>query len=107
MEEALNGADVALLLRVQRERLAPGIAAAAGDEALRQYFCDYGLTEARRKSLKPAAVIMHPGPINRGVEIADSVADCPQSLILRQVQNGMAIRAAVLSAILTNKDGCA
>lgn len=94
-DEALDGADVLMMLRLQRERMEQGLVASLDD-----YRRDYGLTEARMKRAKPDAVVMHPGPINRGVEIDDSVADGPQSLILQQVQNGVAVRIAVLEALL-------
>ena len=101
MEEGLDGADAVLLLRVQRERLASTQPETAFYESVRQYFDDYGLNESRMKRMKREVVILHPGPINRGVEIADSVADGPNSLILQQVGNGMAVRMAVLSDLLT------
>lgn len=102
IDEALAGADVAILLRIQNERLA-----ALRDEfalSPADYLTRYGLTEARQARMKPAAVIMHPGPINRGVEIADRVADSRQSLILQQVRNGMAIRKAVLTELIADAD---
>lgn len=93
MDEGLDGVDVVLLLRVQRERLSGGLAAPAA------YFADYGLTEKRLAALKKSAVVMHPGPINRGMEIADVAADGAQSRILRQVANGVVIRRAVLTRL--------
>jgi aspartate carbamoyltransferase catalytic subunit len=92
LEEAINSVDIVILLRVQRERLR-----AMPQES--DYFRNYGLTAARLAMLKKDVMILHPGPINRGVEISDSVADGPQSMILRQVTNGMAIRKAVLSRL--------
>jgi len=68
--------------------------------SLDDYHRDFGLTAGRLKRAAPDAVVMHPGPINRGVEITDEVADGPQSLILRQVSNGVAVRMAVLEALL-------
>lgn len=94
MDEGLQNADVVMLLRVQRERLRAELG--CSPEA---YFAAYGMTSARLARLKSSAVVMHPGPINRGMEIADEVADGAQSLILRQVQNGMAIRKAVLAML--------
>ena len=98
MESALRGVDAAILLRVQRERLSEK---EGGDFAqnARRYFAEYGMTRERLPLLKPSAVIMHPGPINRGIEITDEVADGPQSKILRQITNGMAIRKAVLTRL--------
>jgi len=83
------------MLRLQRERMEEGLIASLDD-----YHRDFGLTAARLKAAAPDAVVMHPGPINRGVEITDEVADGPQSLILRQVSNGVAVRMAVLEALL-------
>jgi aspartate carbamoyltransferase catalytic subunit len=94
-DEALDGADVLMMLRLQRERMEQGLVS-----SLEDYHRDYGLTEARLKRAAPDAVVMHPGPMNRGVEIDDAVADGPQSLILRQVSNGVAARMAVLEALL-------
>lgn len=94
MDEGLCGVNVAILLRVQRERLQNGF---CGSPA--EYFSAYGMTAARLSCLDSEAVIMHPGPINRGMEIADEVADGAQSRILRQVKNGMAIRKAVLARL--------
>ncbi|HZX78478.1 aspartate carbamoyltransferase catalytic subunit [Lysobacter sp.] len=95
LDEALQGVDAAMMLRLQRERMEEGLIASLDD-----YHRDYGLTAARLKRAAPDAVVMHPGPINRGVEITDEVADGPQSLILRQVSNGVAVRMAVLEALL-------
>lgn len=94
-DEMLQGADVLMMLRLQRERMEEGLIASLDD-----YHRDYGLTTARLKHAAPDAVVMHPGPINRGVEMTDEVADGPQSLVLRQVSNGVAIRMAVLEALL-------
>jgi len=95
LDAALEGADAAMMLRLQRERMEEGLIASLDD-----YHRDFGLTLARLKRAAPDAVVMHPGPINRGVEITDEVADGPQSLILRQVSNGVAVRMAVLEALL-------
>jgi aspartate carbamoyltransferase catalytic subunit len=67
---------------------------------VREYTARYGLTEARAERLKPDALIMHPGPMNRGVEVAASVADGPASLVTEQVANGVAVRMAVLYTLL-------
>jgi aspartate carbamoyltransferase catalytic subunit len=84
-----------MMLRLQRERMAEGLVSSLDD-----YHRDYGLTSPRLKRAAPDAVEMHPGPMNRGVEIDDDVADGPQSLVLRQVANGVAARMAVLEALL-------
>jgi aspartate carbamoyltransferase catalytic subunit len=94
-DEALDGVDAVMMLRLQRERMEQGMVSSLGD-----YHRDYGLTEARLARAKPDAVVMHPGPMNRGVEIDDAVADGPQSLILQQVANGVAVRMAVLEVLL-------
>ena len=91
----LQGADVVMMLRLQRERMEEGLVSSLDD-----YHRDYGLTAGKLKLAAPDAVVMHPGPINRGVEMTDEVADGPQSLVLRQVSNGVAIRMAVLEALL-------
>jgi aspartate carbamoyltransferase catalytic subunit len=95
LDAALDGVDAAMMLRLQRERMAEGLVASLDD-----YHRDYGLTAARLRRAAPDAIVMHPGPINRGVEISDEVADGPQSWILRQVANGVAVRMAVLEALL-------
>ena len=95
LDAALDGVDAAMMLRLQRERMDDGLVASLDD-----YHRDYGLTAARLRRAAPDAVVLHPGPMNRGVEITDEVADGPQSLILRQVGNGVAVRMAVLEALL-------
>ncbi|KGM54549.1 aspartate carbamoyltransferase catalytic subunit [Lysobacter daejeonensis GH1-9] len=95
LDAALEGVDVAMMLRLQRERMEEGLV-----DSLDDYHRDYGLTATRLRRAAPDAVVMHPGPMNRGVEITDEVADGPQSLILRQVSNGVAARMAVLEALL-------
>jgi aspartate carbamoyltransferase catalytic subunit len=91
VDEALRDADIIHLLRIQHERqrktMVPGIG---------EYTQLFGLNKARLAKTKPEALIMHPGPINRGVEIDSEIADCPRSLILEQVTNGLAVRMAVL-----------
>lgn len=91
MEEAVEGADVIMMLRVQRERQSE-----AFFPSQREYFDLYGLTLPKLRLTKPDAIIMHPGPMNRGVEIASDVADGPDSVILEQVSNGIAVRMSVL-----------
>ena len=95
LDAALEGVDVAMMLRLQRERMEEGLV-----DSLDDYHRDYGLTATRLRRAAPDAVVMHPGPMNRGVEITDEVADGPQSLILTQVRNGVAARMAVLEALL-------
>jgi aspartate carbamoyltransferase catalytic subunit len=91
IEAAVTGADVIMLLRIQLERME-----GAFFPSLREYFNVFGMTEARMRLAKPDVMIMHPGPMNRGVEIASEVADGPYSVILEQVANGVAVRMAVL-----------
>jgi len=95
LDVALDGVDAVMMLRLQRERMEEGLVASLDD-----YHRDYGLTVARLRRAAPDAVVLHPGPMNRGVEITDEVADGPRSLILRQVANGVAVRMAVLEALL-------
>lgn len=91
----LEGVDAAMMLRLQRERMAEGLVASLDD-----YHRDYGLNAERLRRAAPDAIVMHPGPMNRGIEITDDVADGPQSRVLRQVANGVAVRMAVLEALL-------
>ena len=91
----LEGVDAVMMLRLQRERMEEGLVA-----SLEDYHRDYGLTATRLTRAAKDAVVLHPGPINRGVEITDEVADGPQSLVLRQVSNGVAVRMAVLEMLL-------
>ena len=91
----LSGVDVVMMLRLQRERMEEGLVS-----SLEDYHRDYGLTTTRLARAAKDAVVLHPGPINRGVEITDEVADGPQSLVLRQVSNGVAVRMAVLEMLL-------
>jgi aspartate carbamoyltransferase catalytic subunit len=97
-DRALEGADVVMMLRVQLERQEASLFPSS-----REYFKRYGLTASRLARARPEAVVMHPGPMNRGVEIASDVADSPRSLILEQVSNGVAIRMAVLYLLLTGR----
>ncbi|MDB6163344.1 MAG: pyrB [Xanthomonadaceae bacterium] len=94
-DAALQGVDVVMMLRLQRERMQEGLIHSIDD-----YHRDYGLTVERLRRAAPDAVVLHPGPMNRGVEIDDEVADGPQSLIRLQVANGVAIRMAVLEELL-------
>ncbi len=91
MEEALDGADVVIMLRIQRERLEKALF-----PSVREYSQTFGLHLRTLALAKPEAIVLHPGPINRGVEIASEVADAELSRILDQVTNGVAVRMAVL-----------
>ena len=91
IDAALDGADVVMMLRVQHERM-HGLFL----PSVREYFTLYGLTVARLERAAPDVIVMHPGPMNRGVEIDSEVADGHQSVILEQVANGIAVRMAVL-----------
>jgi aspartate carbamoyltransferase catalytic subunit len=95
LEEGLRDADVVIMLRLQKERMTGALLPSE-----QEYFQTYGLTEEKLKLAKPDAIVMHPGPINRGVEISSEVADGPQSVILEQVTNGIAVRMAVMSMVL-------
>jgi aspartate carbamoyltransferase catalytic subunit len=94
-DAAIDGVDAVMMLRLQRERMEEGLV-----PSLEQYFADYGLDARRLARAAPDAIVMHPGPMNRGVEIEDAVADGPQSVILDQVASGVAVRMAVLHAVL-------
>ena len=91
VEEGIRDCDVVMTLRLQLERQTKGFL-----PSLKEYYKLFGLTPERVKLAKSDAIVMHPGPMNRGVEIASSVADGPQSVILEQVTNGIAVRMAVL-----------
>ncbi|MGE6330569.1 aspartate carbamoyltransferase catalytic subunit [Psychrobacter pacificensis] len=92
MDECVTDCDVIMGLRIQNERIGSPLLASSSE-----YYKHYGITPERVALAKPDALVMHPGPMNRGVEIASSVADGAQSVILKQVNNGIAIRMAVLS----------
>jgi len=91
LREALDGADVVMMLRIQRERLA-----GAYVPSIREYSATFGLDRVKLRYAKDDAIVMHPGPVNRGVEIAHDLADGRPSVILDQVRNGVALRMAVL-----------
>ena len=94
VEEALEGADVVLVLRVQTERLhEPALSA-------NDYILLYQLNSERLRRAKPDAIVLHPGPMNRGIEISPEVADGPQSCVLDQVTNGIAVRMALLFLLI-------
>jgi aspartate carbamoyltransferase catalytic subunit len=98
MAEGIKDADVIIMLRLQNERMSGAMLPSAGE-----FFKSYGLTEDKLALAKPDAIVMHPGPINRGVEIDSSVADGAQSVILPQVTFGIAVRMAVMSIIAGNE----
>ncbi|MFL6753527.1 MAG: aspartate carbamoyltransferase catalytic subunit [Sphingomicrobium sp.] len=98
IDEAIEGADVVMMLRVQRERLEAELGDAPGE-----YLARYGLTSERLAGASPEAVVMHPGPMNRGVEIEDRIADDPdRSLITLQVGMGVAVRMACLELVISS-----
>ncbi len=92
MRRGLDGVDVVIMLRLQRERMDGAFLPSE-----KEFYHAYGLTDKNLAYASPNAIVMHPGPINRGVEIASSVADGPRSVILEQVSNGIAVRMAVMS----------
>ncbi|PYR25013.1 MAG: aspartate carbamoyltransferase [Acidobacteria bacterium] len=100
VDEAVADADVIMMLRIQQERM-HGVFF----PSLREYFNTFGMTAARIARAKPDVIIMHPGPMNRGVEIASDVADGPFSVILEQVANGVAVRMAVLYLLAGGAEG--
>ena len=98
LEEGIRDCDVIIMLRLQNERMSGTLLPSS-----QEYFKSFGLTPERLQLAKPDAIVMHPGPINRGVEIASSVADGPQSVILSQVTFGIAVRMAVMSIVAGNE----
>lgn len=98
MDAGIKDVDVVIMLRLQTERMASAFLPSAGE-----YFRLYGLTTERLKGAKADAIVMHPGPINRGIEIESAVADGPQSMILNQVSYGIAIRMAVMSMAMSGQ----
>ena len=99
LNAGLKDIDVIIMLRLQKERMTSALLPSESE-----YFKCFGLTQDKLKIAKPDAIVMHPGPINRGVEIESKVADGPQSVILKQVSNGIAVRMAVL-AMAMHKQG--
>jgi aspartate carbamoyltransferase catalytic subunit len=97
MRTGLAGADIVMMLRLQRERMNGAFV-----PSTKEYFRYFGLDEEKLRLAKPGALVMHPGPMNRGVEIDSLVADGPQSLIREQVEMGVAVRMAVLEALAQN-----
>lgn len=100
MREGLKDVDVIIMLRLQRERMEAGLLPSE-----EEFYRLYGLTEEKLAWAKPDAIVMHPGPANRGVEIESSVADGPQSVILEQVSNGIGVRMAVMSLCMSANRG--
>jgi aspartate carbamoyltransferase catalytic subunit len=97
MWKAVEGADVVMMLRLQRERMEGSYV-----PSTREYFHFFGLDHEKLVRAKPDAIVMHPGPMNRGVEIASTVADHSSSVIREQVEMGVAVRMAVLEALARN-----
>jgi len=95
LEKGLRDADVVMALRIQRER----IGSLDGIPGIDEYYANYGVSTERMKVARPDAIVMHPGPMNRGIEIESALADSPQSVITQQVTNGVAVRMAVLEAV--------
>ncbi|MBV2164220.1 aspartate carbamoyltransferase catalytic subunit [Comamonas nitrativorans] len=98
LEEGIRDCDVIIMLRLQNERMSGALLPSS-----QEYFKSFGLTPERLQLAKPDAIVMHPGPINRGVEISSAVADGPQSVILAQVTFGIAVRMAVMSIVAGNE----
>ena len=98
LDQALEGLDVIIMLRLQKERMQAALLPSA-----EEYFSEYGLTRKRVNLAKPDAIVMHPGPTNRSIEIAPDVADGEQSVILEQVSVGIAVRMAVMSICIGNR----
>jgi aspartate carbamoyltransferase catalytic subunit len=99
LDEVLPSLDVAYMLRIQMER-----ADATPFPSLREYARFYGMNSTRLGAMKPSAIVMHPGPMNRGVEISADVADGDRSLVLEQVESGVAVRMAVMYLLLGGAD---
>ena len=99
LEDGLAHADVVMMLRIQKERMAEAAIPDAHD-----FFARWGLTRQRLKLARPEAIVMHPGPMNREIEIASEVADGPHSVIRQQVTNGVAVRMAVLETVIANRN---
>ncbi len=100
LSEGLDDVDVVIMLRLQKERMQNALLPSA-----HEFYKRYGLTEETLAYAKPDAIVMHPGPTNRGVEIDSKVADGPQSVILKQVTNGIAVRMAIMSMVMSAQSG--
>ncbi|MFO0447105.1 MAG: aspartate carbamoyltransferase catalytic subunit [Pseudomonadota bacterium] len=99
LESGIEHADVVMMLRIQKERMAQAAIPDAHD-----YFARWGVTKQKLKLARPEAIVMHPGPMNREIEIASEVADGPHSVIRQQVTNGVAVRMAVLETVIENRN---
>ncbi|MGJ7922465.1 aspartate carbamoyltransferase catalytic subunit [Neobacillus sp. LXY-4] len=100
IDEAISTSDVVMLLRIQHERHS-----GSETENLQEYHLQYGLTEQREQRMKQNSIIMHPAPVNRGVEIADSLVECKRSRIFKQMENGVYVRMAVLKRVIETSQG--
>ncbi len=96
MNKGVEDADVIIMLRLQKERMHDALI------SMDSYYDDYGLNKNRLKYAKSDVIVMHPGPINRGIEIESSVADGPNSVILNQVSYGISVRMAIMSMLFDN-----
>jgi aspartate carbamoyltransferase catalytic subunit len=99
MIDGLDDVDVVMMLRIQRERMDSQLIPSE-----QEYFSRYGLTEEKLQFARDDAIVMHPGPINRGLEIASSVADSSRSLILNQVTNGIAVRMSIMAKLMGGQE---
>jgi aspartate carbamoyltransferase catalytic subunit len=102
LDDAIPEADILMFLRIQSERQKKNLF-----PSLREYSELYGMTAERLMRAKPEVLIMHPGPINRGIELTDEIADGPRSVILEQVTNGLAVRMAVLFLVMGGRNEAA
>jgi aspartate carbamoyltransferase catalytic subunit len=100
LDDGMRGADVVMALRIQRER----IGNIDGIPGIDEYFANFGVNHQRMKMAASDAIVMHPGPMNRGIEIESSLADSACSVITEQVRNGVAVRMAVLAAVTRTMD---
>ncbi len=100
LDEGVRGADVVMALRIQRER----IGNIDGIPGIDEYFANFGVSHERMNLAAPDAIVMHPGPMNRGIEIESSLAESPNSVICEQVRNGVAVRMAVLATVVKTLD---
>jgi aspartate carbamoyltransferase catalytic subunit len=100
LDDGLKGADVVMALRIQRER----IGNLDGIPGIDEYFARYGISHERMKIAAPNAIVMHPGPMNRGIEIESTLADSTASVITEQVTNGVAVRMAILERVAKTMD---
>lgn len=98
MDAGIRDCDVVMMLRIQKERMQSG-----NIPDFAEYHRQFGMNEQRLDIIQPGAIVMHPGPMNRGVEISDAVADGPRSVILEQVNNGVAVRMAVLATLMEQR----